>query len=136
MNRKKPLLRVAASLLLAVALLAALYVVVLVHAAGESLLAATDLFITGVAAWVYVSPRTYAYRYLFPGIAAAVVFVVFPMLYTISIGFTNHSSRNLLTFERATQYLLDETIVVDGSALDFTLHADGAQFRVRLRDAQ
>lgn len=136
MIRKKSPWRLAAPLLLGAALLAALYVVVLVHAAGESLLAATILVITGVAAWVYVSPRTYAYRYLFPGIAAAAVFVVFPMLYTISIGFTNHSSRNLLTFERATQYLLDETIEVDGSALQFALHADGAQFRVRLEDAQ
>jgi maltose/maltodextrin transport system permease protein len=133
MTRKKSL---AAPLLLGVALVAALYAVVLVHAAGESLLAATLLVITGVAAWVYLSPRMYAYRYLFPGIAAAAVFVVFPMLYTISIGFTNHSSRNLLTFERATQYLLDETVDVEGSALQFTLHADGTQFRVRLQDPQ
>jgi maltose/maltodextrin transport system permease protein len=54
------------------------------------------LIISALALWVYTSPRTYAYRYLFPGIAAAIVFVVFPMLYTIAIGFTNYSSRNLL----------------------------------------
>ncbi|HEY0821921.1 MAG TPA: maltose ABC transporter permease MalF [Rhizobacter sp.] len=121
-------------LILIAALLAALYIVVVVHAAGETLLAATLLFITALAAWLYTSPRFYAWRYLFPGIAAALVFVVFPMLYTIGIGFTNHSSANLLSFQRATQYHLDDTVPAEGDPLAFTLHADGAEFRVRLSD--
>lgn len=121
-------------LVLGATLVAALYIVVVVHAAGETLLAGTLLFITALAAWLYTSPRFYAWRYLFPGIAAAVVFVVFPMLYTIGIGFTNHSSANLLSFERATQYHLDETVPAEGDPLAFTLHADGAEFRVRLSD--
>jgi len=121
-------------LALGLLLLVALYVVVAVHAAGESLLAGTMLFITALAAWVYSSPRFYAWRYLFPGIAAAVVFVVFPMLYTIGISFTNHSSSNLLSFQRATQYHLDETAPGEGEPLAFTLHADGPQFRVRLAE--
>lgn len=121
-------------LILIAVLLAALYIVVVVHAAGQTLLAATILFITALAAWLYTSPRFYAWRYLFPGIAAAMVFVVFPMLYTIGIGFTNYSSANLLTFERATQYHLDETAPTEGDPLAFTLHADGPEFRVRLSD--
>lgn len=134
--RKKPSLHWLGPLLLTATLLAALYVVVVVHAAGETLLAGTLLVITALAAWVYTSPRFYAYRYLFPGIAAAMVFVVFPMLYTIGIGFTNHSSRNLLSFQRATQYHLDETVPAEGAPLPFTLHADGPQFRVRLQEAE
>lgn len=121
--------------LLTVVLLAALYVVTLVHAAGETLLAGTMLIISALALWVYTSPRTYAYRYLFPGIAAALIFVVFPMVYTMSIGFTNYSSKNLLKFPRATQYFLDETYQAEGEPLAFTLHADGHEFRVRLEDA-
>jgi maltose/maltodextrin transport system permease protein len=123
------------SVLLAVVLLAALYMVTLVHAAGETLLAGTMLIISALALWVYTSPRTYAYRYLFPGIAAALIFVVFPMIYTMSIGFTNYSSKNLLKFPRATQYFLDETYQAEGEPLAFTLHADGREFRVRLADA-
>jgi maltose/maltodextrin transport system permease protein len=121
--------------LLALVLVGALYVVAMVYAAGQTLLAATMLAITALALWVYSSAKTYAWRYLFPGIAAALVFVVFPMVYTVAIGFTNYSSRNLLEFPRATQYFLDETFHGDGPAYGFTLHADGPEFRLRLEDA-
>ncbi len=90
----------------AVAVLAALAVVMRVHALGQTLLAATLLLITALALWTYTSPRTQALRYLFPGVAAALVFVVFPMLYTVGIGFTNYSSTNLLEEDRARAYLL------------------------------
>jgi maltose/maltodextrin transport system permease protein len=93
------------------------------------------LVIAALALWVYTSARTYAYRYLFPGIAAALIFVVFPMVYTMTIGFTNYSSKNLLKFPRATQYFLDETWQAEGEPYAFTLHADGRDFRLRLEDA-
>jgi maltose/maltodextrin transport system permease protein len=73
-----------------------------------------------------------AWPYLFPGVAAALVFVVFPMLYTIGIGFTNYSSANLLEHERARAYLLDEAVQKPSSARAFTLHADGTAVRVQL----
>ena len=93
------------------------------------------LVIVALALWIYASPRTYAYRYLFPGIAAALVFVVFPMLYTIGIGFTNYSSKNLLEFDRARQYLLDETTIGEGTRLATTVHPVDGGFRLRLEDA-
>ncbi|MEO8154928.1 MAG: maltose ABC transporter permease MalF [Rhizobacter sp.] len=120
--------------LLALVLIAALYAVTLVYAAGETLLAGTMLAIAALALWVYSSQRTYAYRYLFPGIAAALIFVVFPMVYTMGIGFTNYSSKNLLKFPRATQYFLDETHQAEGEPLAFTLHADGQEFRARIEE--
>ncbi len=135
MTLSPSLKRVAPGALLALVLIAALYVVTLVHAAGETLLAGTMLVISALALWVYTSPRAYAYRYLFPGIAASLIFVVFPMLYTMGIGFTNHSSKNLLEFPRATQYFLDETYRAEAEPLAFTLHADGREFRARLEDS-
>jgi maltose/maltodextrin transport system permease protein len=71
-------------------------------------------------------------RYLFPGVAAALVFVVFPMLYTMSMAFTNQSSRNLLDHDRARALLLEESVVQAGTQRDFTLHGDGAKLRVHL----
>jgi maltose/maltodextrin transport system permease protein len=118
--------------LAATACAALLYLVMRVHAAGETLLATTLLTITALALWTYVSPRTGASRYLFPGIAAAVVFVIFPMLYTIGIGFTNHSSSNLLDQERARAYLLGETVPAPGSERDYSLHREGAALRLQL----
>jgi maltose/maltodextrin transport system permease protein len=129
-----PLKHWAPAALFALVLIAALYMVALVHAAGETLLAGTMLVIAALALWVYSSRRTYAYRYLFPGIAASLIFVVFPMLYTMGIGFTNYSSKNLLKFPRATQYFLDETYAAGDEPLAFTLHADGREFRARLEE--
>lgn len=114
--------------------LAGLYFVTLVYATGETLLAGTMLVILAAFVWIYTSPRTYAYRYLFPGIGAALIFVVFPMLYTVRISFTNYSSRNLLSFERATRYLLEETYRAEGATYHFTVHPDRGQARIRLED--
>ncbi len=115
--------------------LVGLYVVTLIYATGESLLAAVMLVTLAAFLWIYTSAKTYAYRYLFPGIGAALIFVVFPMLYTVRIGFTNYSSKNLLTFKRATNYLLEETYRADGATYNSTLHAEAGRWRLRLEDA-
>jgi maltose/maltodextrin transport system permease protein len=114
--------------------LAGLYFVTVVYIAGETLLASTMLVLVALALWTYSSAKTMALRYLFPGVAAAVVFVIFPMLYTVTIGFTNYSSSNVLDFKRARQYLLDETFRAPGPAYSFSLHAAGDKFRLRLED--
>ncbi|MBV8657128.1 MAG: maltose ABC transporter permease MalF [Burkholderiales bacterium] len=123
--------------LLAVAtvlLLAGLFLVYRMYNAGQPLLALVFLAILGIAVYVYSAVRAYAFRYLFPGLLAAAVFVLFPLIYTFAIGFTNYSSKNLLTYERARQYFLDETYTVEGESLAFTLHRDGNAFRIRLQD--
>ena len=116
----------------AVVALAALYVVMGVYASGNTLLAVVLLAVSALALWAYTSPRTGALRYLLPGIATAMVFVIFPMLYTFGLGFTNYSARNLLSFEQVTQQLREESLRQPGSERDFTLHAQGAQWRVQL----
>ncbi|MEY4979274.1 MAG: maltose transporter [Pseudomonadota bacterium] len=136
---KLPLLlrRQGGTVLLAVLTLGMLYLATLLYTVGETLLAAMVLVLASLAAWVYTSARTAALRYLFPGMAAAVVFVVFPMVYTVSIGFTNYSSQNLLDFERARQYLLDDTYVQAGARhYRFSVHPDGEAFRLRLEDEE
>ncbi len=134
MSTGSPMRRWGGTLVKILLLLAALYFVTVIYAVGQTMLAGTLLVIVALAAWTYSSAKTMALRYLFPGVAAAIVFVVFPMLYTVSIGFTNYSSRNLLDFDRARQYLLDETVAGEGGGYAFSLHADGVQFRVRLVD--
>ena len=119
-------------LVIAAAAIAALYAVTVVHATGQTALAITLLIVSALAIWTYSSKHTGALRYLFPGVAAALVFVVFPMLYTMGVGFTNHSSTNLLDLDRARAYLAEESIIVPGSERGFTLHADGERWRVQL----
>jgi maltose/maltodextrin transport system permease protein len=90
------------------------------------------LVVAALALWTYTSKRSGALRYVLPGIATALVFVIFPMLYTLGLGFTNYSARNLLDFERARANLLEETLWVEHSERAFTLHAEGKQFRLQL----
>jgi maltose/maltodextrin transport system permease protein len=136
MKTPHPLRRHAGHALAGVLALAALYLVTVVYTLGEPLLAGTLLLIGALALWTYTSARTMALRYLFPGIAAAAVFVVFPMVYTVSIGFTNFSSTNLLDHDRARQYLLDETFQSEGGNHAFTLHAEAGGWRLRLVDQE
>lgn len=115
----------------------ALYLVVLLYAVGETLLAATLLVITALAAWTYSSSKTLALKYLFPGIAAAMVFVVAPMVYTVAGGFTNYSSQNLLDLERVRQQHREEVYRAENAiAHPFSLHPDGHQFRIGLHDPE
>jgi len=110
--------------------LAMLWFVWLVYATGQALLAAAGLAACCLGLYVYAARPALAWRYLFPGIAGMAVFVVLPILYTVRVGFTNYSSRNLLDFERATQYLLEETTSGAGPRYAFTLHRDGPEFRL------
>jgi maltose/maltodextrin transport system permease protein len=112
--------------------LAALYGVMGVYASGNTLLAVVLLVVSALALWAYTSPRTGALRYLLPGIATALVFVIFPMLYTFGLGFTNYSARNLLSFEQVTQQLREESLRQPDSERVFTLHVQGTQWRVQL----
>ena len=137
MNLPSLLRRHGAMLSLSIVSAGMLYLATLLYTVGETLLAGTVLVMAALALWTYSSAKTMALRYLFPGIAAAAVFVVFPMVYTIAIGFTNYSSQNLLDFERSRQYLLDETYSEpDARSFSLSLHADGHEFRLRLQDEE
>ncbi|HEY0845595.1 MAG TPA: maltose ABC transporter permease MalF [Noviherbaspirillum sp.] len=128
----KPARKILGTAVLALSLAAGLYFVFVLYSTGQLMLALTFLGLIALAAWVYSAPAAYAYRYLFPGIAGAIVFVVFPLIYTVSIGFTNFSSRNLLPYERAKQYLLDETHRAGDVGYRMSLHADGRAYRIKL----
>lgn len=128
--------RVLRGLAVGVTLLLLLLAVFAVHASGQGLLAAVLLAVGVLAVWVYASPSTGASRYLLPGVAAALVFVVFPMLYTMGMGFTNYSARNLLEFEQARAQLLADWTLVDGSMRSFSLHRHPDGLRLQLGAAE
>ncbi|MGC4079059.1 MAG: maltose ABC transporter permease MalF [Rubrivivax sp.] len=116
--------------------LACLWLVFRIYASGQPLWALAALGLFGLGFFVYLSNIAFAYRYLFPGLAGMLVFVAFPLLYTVQIGFTNYSSSNLLSYERATAYLLEQTTPGEGHGWGFTLHADGERFRLVLAPGQ
>ena len=116
----------------AAAALAALWLVFRIYASGQPVWAVLMLGLFGLGFFVYLSNVAFAYRYLFPGLAGAALFVVFPLLFTVQLGFTNYSSTNLLTLPRVTAYLLEQTTRDEAQSYRFTLHPDGSEFRLRL----
>ena len=112
----------------ALALLAGLALVMVFYTAHQKLYAAGLLAVIGAGVWIYVSPRLYAWRYVLPGAFAALVFIVLPMAYTLGISFTNYSSDNLLSFERATEVLLGKS-ESSGVSLDMKVFEDAGRHR-------
>lgn len=78
----------------------ALYLVVALYVQGQMAFALLGLVVTGIASYLFINRRMYAQRYIFPSVAGMLVFVIFPLLYTVGIGFTNYSGSNLLSLAR------------------------------------
>ena len=118
--------------LVALATLALLWLVFSLFTAGQPLVAMGVMIFSGTAIAIYGTAKSLAWRYLFPGVAGMLLFVAFPLLYTVQIGFTNYSSANLLEYERAREFLLSQTIADEAHAYDVTVHADGSSHRLQL----
>ena len=112
--------------------LAGLWLVARMATLGEPVWALGTLSLLGLGLYIYVSASTTASRYLFPGLAAMAVFVLFPMLLTLRLSTTNFSAANLLNFERAKAYLLEQTLRDEGRSYAFTLHGQGNAVRLAL----
>jgi maltose/maltodextrin transport system permease protein len=112
--------------------LGGLWLAFAVLAAGQPLLALGALALIGTGLYVYVSRAALAWRYLFPGVTGMLLFVAFPLVYTMWIGFTNYSSTHLLSQARVKAYLLEQTVPDEDHSLEFTLHRDGDKLRLVL----
>jgi maltose/maltodextrin transport system permease protein len=112
-------------LLLTLLAMPMLWIVMSLYLAGNPLSALVALSFGALALYVYGSSQTPSWRYLFPGVAGMLVFVALPLLYTIQIGFTNYSASNLLSEERARNYLLDQSSVDEDRSMRFSLHPMG-----------
>ena len=103
-----------------------------VYSAGQPMLALGALALIAAGLYVYVSRAAIAWRYLFPGVIGMLLFVAFPLIYTMWIGFTNYSSTHLLSQVRVKAYLLEQTVPDEEHSLEFTLHPDGDAMRLVL----
>jgi maltose/maltodextrin transport system permease protein len=116
----------------ALAGLALLWLVFKLWAAGQPLVAVGVLTFGSAALVVYGTATSVAWKYLFPGVAGMLLFVAFPLVYTVQIGFTNYSSAHLLSEEGSRRYLLEQSVVEEARARPYSLHAEGDAFRLRL----
>ncbi len=107
------------------------YLIVLMYAQGEYLFAVVTLIISGAGFYIYANRHAYSWRYLYPGLAGMSLFVLFPLVCTIAIAFTNYSSTNQLTFERAQSVLLSREFQ-GGKTVNFSLYPSGEQWQLVL----
>ncbi|WP_269532054.1 maltose ABC transporter permease MalF [Chitinimonas sp. BJYL2] len=112
--------------------LGCLYLVANVYLAGQPVWAVILLVSTMITFYVYLHRAALAFRYLLPGLAAMLVFVAFPLVYTAQIGFTNYSSAHLLGESRARDYLLEQMVPDESQLMDFDLYRASGGLRIVL----
>lgn len=110
------------------------YVCVLMYSRGETAFAMLTLVLTSLAVYVFGSKKTYAYRYTYPGIAGMILFIIFPLMYTIGLAFTNYSATNQLSLERSQAVHLSKTFQ-SGKSYPFTLMDQGNGYALTIKDA-
>jgi len=114
-----------------------LYITMVMYAQGELLYGTMILIFTGVFAFVFLSDRAYVWRYIFPGLVGVVVFVIFPIMYTLGLTFTNKSNLHLLSFAQSKAYFLQQTYVAEGShTYDLSIYEDGDKVHLVLEDPE
>ncbi|TCP93365.1 maltose/maltodextrin transport system permease protein [Cricetibacter osteomyelitidis] len=101
-------------------LLIDLYLVVLMYSQGEYLFAILTLVIITSGIYIFSNQKVYAWRYVYPGIMGMAIFILFPLVATIAIAFTNYSGTNQLAFERALNVLSEQRYFA-GDKYDFKL---------------
>ncbi len=101
-----------------VALLAipSLYLTFVLYLSGNIWIALTLLVVAWLGVFIYLNPSASTFRYLFPGFVGFGVFVIFPLAYTVYIGFTKYSSQNLLRFDRSAALVRNETFLSPNAA--------------------
>src|SRR5271166_183987 len=101
-----------------VALLAvpSLYLTFILYQTGNLWIALALLVVTSLGVFIYLNPSASTFRYLFPGFVGFGLFVIFPIAYTVYIGFTKYSSQNLLSFDRSAALFRNEAFLSANAA--------------------
>lgn len=104
---------------------------------GLLVAAAALLVVTALLNWVFLSERAYPVRWLAPGVLLTLLLVVYPLVYTVYLAFTNYSDGHLLTKEQVVGQLERQHFAAESTA-DYTWRAyrspDG-RFTLWLTDA-
>lgn len=122
-----PWARIGLSILVA---LGCFYAAFLLYAMAQPLFGVMLLALGAGILVVFGTSRAEAWRFIFPGFAAILFFVLFPVIYTIWLGFTNYSSFNLLTYDRAVEVLLSNKTVDKTTEQPFAVAQEGEGYRL------
>ncbi|MDK9736264.1 maltose ABC transporter permease MalF [Vibrio sp. D404a] len=111
------------------------YATILMYSRGELAFALLTVILTALALYVFGSKKTYAHRYIYPGIAGMILFILFPLAYTVGLAFTNYSAKNQLSLERTQSVLMDRTFQ-SGDSFPFTLYKTDNGHQIVVKDGE
>lgn len=105
---------------------------------GKSTIAIAVLVVTALINWIFLSDRLYPIRWLTPGLVLLLLMVVYPLVYTVYIGFTNYSDGHLLTKQQVIDQITSRMYQPgDAANYDMTVYKNAAdQFVLLLKDPQ
>lgn len=114
----------------AVAIFDALVIYVIAQLAANGSWAVMGVMIAAAVAVnaSYLNPRAQASRWLTPGLVMMAIFVVYPVLYTTYLSFTNYQTGNLLSRDQAIERLEQARIQgsESGAVLTMSVYRDGS----------
>lgn len=120
--------------------IALLYLIFLIYSAGQTWIAIGSLLLLGIGTAIYFSSQEsplYAYRFLFPGLFTFGVFVIFPILYTFVISFTNYGVANLYSFDRIWDtYFSQETFSATELRYPYEIYRQNDEYEMILRGSE
>ena len=70
---------------------------------------------------LYLSPKAMPMKFLAPGTVFLLMFLVYPVLYTVFLSFTNYGTGNIVSKAQATEQILDRAAVSDKESRQFGL---------------
>lgn len=109
------------------------YASILMYFRGEIAFALLTIVMTALALYIFGSMKTYVHRYIYPGLAGMILFILFPLMYTVGLSFTNYSAKNQLTLPRVQSVLLEQTFQ-SGKDYSFDLYQYQNGYRIVVRD--
>ncbi len=120
--------------------IALLYLIFLIYSAGQTWIAIGSLGVLGIGTAIYLSPENsplYPYRFLFPGLFTFGVFVIFPILYTFVISFTNYGAANLYSFDQIWDtYFSQETYSATEIRYPYQIYQHNGEYEMILRRSE
>ena len=117
--------------IVALIVLVNLYADVCMYLNGDIVYPLLDIIIVGLGVYVFTSKKMYAQRYAFPSVAGMIAFIIFPLVYTVYISFTNYSGDHIMTVEDAMRYHLNAVYRSEGGDYDLKMIAsDGGKYQI------
>ncbi len=95
------------------------------------------VIITAIINYVYLSKKAYPLRYILPGTFFMILLVVYPIIYTVYVSFTNYGTGNILTKDQVVDQIENRYYLPENTR-DFSYEAfklpDERKYAILLQD--